>query len=530
MRDFHLPGRSTAHARHGMAATSHPAATLAALDMLRAGGNAVDGAVAASAVLTVVEPQSTGIGGDCFALYCPRGQGEVVGLNGSGKAPAAAAVEWYLDHGITQIPASLSPHCVTVPGAIDAWDRLLADHGTMKFAAVLAPAIDYAENGYVVAPRVAYDWGMMAEKLEVDPSAKRVMLPGGRAPRTGEVHRQPELAETLKTVAREGRKGFYEGPVAADMVSYLQALGGLHTLEDFAATACKYVTPIRTTYRGYDVTQIPPNGQGITALLMLNILEGFELGGLAPSGAERLHLESEAARLAFRMRDSLIGDPDQADVPVERILSADYAARLREHISADRAMSDLGASNVTIQPDTIYLTVADKDRNVISFINSLFAGFGSGLMAPESGVMLQNRGFGFVVEPGHPNCIAPNKRPFHTIIPGMVHKNGRVHMSYGVMGGHYQPVGHTHLLTNVIDFGMDLQEALDLARVFHFGGVLEIENGIGDEVASGLAELGHKVMRRPIPLGGGQAIMVDWDNGALIGGSESRKDGMALGY
>ena len=530
MRDFHLPGRSTAHARHGMAATSHPAATLAALDMLRAGGNAVDAAVAASAVLAVVEPQSTGIGGDCFALYCRGGTGEVIGLNGSGKAPAAATVEWYLDQGIGQIPASLSPHCVTVPGAIDAWDRLLADHGTKSLAEVLASAIDYAENGYVVAPRVAHDWGNMAEKLTFDAAAKQVMLPGGRPPRGGEVHRQTRLAETLRTIAREGRKGFYEGPVAQDMVTHLQALGGLHTLEDFAATACKYVTPIRTDYRGYEVIQIPPNGQGIATLLMLNILEGFDLGGLAPAGVERLHLESEAARLAFRMRDALIGDPDQADVPIEQILAPEYAARLRQHISADRAMSDLGSSNVTIHPDTIYLTVADKDRNVISFINSLFAGFGSGLMAPQTGVMLQNRGSGFVVEPGHPNCIAPNKRPFHTIIPGMVHKDGRIHISYGVMGGHYQPVGHTHLLTNVIDFGMDLQEALDLARVFPFGGALEIENGISDEVAGGLAELGHKVMRRPIPLGGGQAIMVDWDNGALIGGSESRKDGMALGY
>ena len=530
MRDFQLPGRSTAHALNGMAATSHPLASLAAIDMLRAGGNAIDAAIAASAVLAVVEPQSTGIGGDCFMLLCPGGTGEVIGLNGSGRAPAAATAEWYLERGMDAVPLNLSPHCVTVPGAVDAWARLLADHGTMDFAAVLAPAIDHAENGYVVAPRVAWDWQREVGKIGVDETARQIFLPQGRTPRAGEVHRQPLLAETLKALARDGRDAFYTGAIAEEVVAYLRGLGGLHTLDDFADHRSDYVTPIRTTYRGYEVVQIPPNGQGITVLLMLNILAGYPLGDLDPLGVERLHLEAEATRLAYRARDTLIGDPSQADVPVERLLSADYAERLRCQISPDRAMGDLGASNFPVHPDTVYLTVVDRDRNAVSFINSLFNSFGSGLVAPRSGFLLQNRGAGFVVAAGHANCIGPGKRPLHTIIPGMVQKDGRAVLSYGVMGGYYQPVGHTHLLTNIIDYGMDVQEGLDLARAFHVGGDLLLERGIGDAAAHGLAALGHRVGRNKYPHGGGQAIWIDWENGALIGGSEPRKDGIALGY
>ena len=530
MRNFQLPGRSTVHAQNGVAASSHPLATLAAIDTLRGGGNAIDAAVTAGAVLAVVEPQSTGIGGDCFVLYAKNGGGEVIGLNGSGRAPAAATADWYVDQGFNHIPPAHNPHCVTVPGAIDAWACLLGDHGTISLGQALAPAIDYADNGFAVAPRVAHDWELSVDKLAVDETTKAVYLPNGGPPRVGDIHRQQSLATTLKAIAEQGRDGFYTGDVAQDIVDYLRGLGGLHTLEDFASHETTYVTPISTDYRGHEVLQIPPNGQGITALLMLNILSDFDLAALDPLGVERFHLEAEATRLAYRMRDSMIADPTQADVPIDEILSPAFADKLRSNISPDQALNDWDVTNIPLHEDTIYLTVVDKDRNTVSFINSLFAGFGSGLTAPKSGVLLQNRGSGFVVDPTHPNAIAPGKRPFHTIIPGMVGKDGRAYMSYGVMGGHYQPVGHTHLLTNVIDYGMDLQEGLDLARGFHFGGEFLLEAGIGDDVADGLAALGHNISRTGWPQGGGQAIRLHWDQGTLEAGSEPRKDGCALGY
>jgi gamma-glutamyltranspeptidase/glutathione hydrolase len=529
MRDFHLPGRSPVHALNGMAATSQPAATLAAVDVLRGGGNAIDAAVAASAVLCVVEPQSTGIGGDCFVLYAPGGGGEVIAYNGSGRAPAAAEAGWFMDNDIDEIDIH-SPHAVTIPGAIDAWTRLVADHGTRDMAQLLAPAIGYAENGYVVHPRVAHDWAGCIDKLSTTEASKRIFLPGGRSPRAGEIHHQPELAATLRTIASEGRDGFYEGPVAADMVDFLRGLGGLHTLEDFATAAGEYVTPIQTHYRGLDIYECPPNGQGIVALIMLNLLSGFDLSSLEPLGAERLHLEVEAGRLAFRDRDALIADPSLVEVPVERLLSADYADELRGFISPDRAIGNMPPAGLPSHPDTVYFSIVDRDRNAVSFINSTFHGFGSGLASPQSGVMLQNRGAGFVIEPGHPNCIAPGKRPMHTIIPGMALEGGRAVMPFGVMGGHYQPFGHAHFLSNVVDYGMDVQAALDCPRVFRYGDVLEIERGIPDDVARGLAALGHDVQVTDDPHGGGQAIRIDWESGTLTGGSDPRKDGFALGY
>ena len=536
MRDFHQPGRSPVAALNGMAATSQPAATLAAVEVLRAGGNAIDAAVAACAVLSVVEPQSTGIGGDCFVLYAPgpggpggNGGGEVIAYNGSGRAPAAAEAGWFADNGISEIDFQ-SPHAVTVPGAMDAWTRMVADHGTMDFAALLAPAIGYAEDGYVVHPRVAHDWAGCVDKLAACEASARIFLPGGSSPQAGAVHRQPELAETLRTIAQDGRDGFYQGRVAADRVGMRRARGGLHTPDDFAAAAGEYVTPIHTDYRGVEVYECPPNGQGLVALLMLNLLSGFDMAGFDPLGVERLHLEVEAGRLAFRDRDALLADPDMADVPVERLLSADYADELRAFISPERALGNMPPAGLPAHQDTVYLCVVDKDRNAVSFINSLFHGFGSGLTSPETGVMLQNRGAGFVLAPGHPNCIAPGKRPLHTIIPGLALEDGRVVMPFGVMGGDYQPFGHAHFLSNLIDYGMDVQAALDCPRVFRYGEVLEAERGIGDEVAAGLAALGHDVQTVESPHGGGQAIRIDWERGTLTGGSDPRKDGCALGY
>jgi gamma-glutamyltranspeptidase/glutathione hydrolase len=528
MRDLQLPGRSPAYGVNGMAASSHPLSTQSALDILQAGGNAVDAAVAACAVQCVVEPGSTGIGGDCFALYVPGGEGEVIGLNGSGWAPQALTSDYLLEQGINKIDVS-SPHAVTVPGAIDAWDRLLKDHGTMGLDKVLQHAINYAENGWAVTQRVALDWSRAADRLNATDSAKAQYTRDGVAPKAGELWKLPKLAATLKKIAAEGRDGFYKGTVADDMVNYLNSVGGLHSLDDFAEQRAEYVTPIATNYKGYDIHQIPPNGQGITALMMLNILSGFDLPAMDPVGIERLHLETEASRLAYATRDKYVADQRFANVPVEMMLSAEFADELRAQIDPTQALDAPEATGPTYR-DTIYLTVVDKDRNTCSFINSLFFSYGSGLVSPESGVILQNRGSGFRVEPGHPNNIEPRKRPMHTIIPGMCMKDGRVNLSYGVMGGGYQPVGHTHVLTNVIDYGMDPQAAIDCPRVFHTEGVLDIERGVPDNVAAGLAALGHKTGVPEMPWGGGQMIGIDWENGTLVGGSEPRKDGIALGY
>ena len=529
MRDFHFPGRSTVHAINGMAATSHPLATLSAIEALREGGNAIDAAVTASAVLCAVEAKSTGIGGDCFVLYAPGGRGPLIGLNGSGRAPAGANAEWFRERGIERIEPR-SVHAVTVPGAIDAWERILADHGTFGLDRCLQPAIRYCEEGAPVSPRTAWDWVGLVDALKADPTAKRIFLPRGRAPRVGEIHRQPELGKVLGTIARKGAAGFYRGAVARDIVGYLRRLGGLHTLDDFANHASDYVTPIRTRYRGHSVCEIPPNGQGITALIMLNILSGFDLAGLDPNSAERLHLEVEAGRLAYSARDAYVADPAAAPVPTARLLSKRYADSERARIRRRRAITDLRPPAALPLVDTVYLTVVDRDQNAVSFINSTFWSFGSGLVSPKTGVVLQNRGAGFTLEPGHPNCIEPGKRPLHTIIPGMLMKGPRAVMPFGVMGGYYQPAGHAHLVSNVLDFGMDLQEAIDAPRALHVNGALNLERGIDDECARCLRGFGHTVVRTEVPFGGAQAIWIDWKGGTLIGASEPRKDGCALGY
>jgi len=529
MRDFQLPGRSTVHACNGMAATSHPLATLAAINVLQDGGNAVDAAITASAVLCAVEAKSTGIGGDCFILYVPRGEGKVIGLNGSGRAPAGATPEWFLDRGIRKIDPR-SPHSVTIPGAIDAWHRILEDHGTRSLGDCLAPAITYCEEGAPVTPRSANDWAGLVDLLKGDPNMGRIFLPGGKPPNVGDIHRQPELGKTMRRIAREGSDAFYRGAIAADMARYLKKLGGLHTLDDFAAHHSDYVAPIKARYRGHDAYQIPPNGQGLTALIMLNIMEGYDIGNLDPVGPARFHIEAEAARLAYQARDTFIADPEYAKVPVRELLSKAFADRARARIRPRRVITDIEEGEALPHATTVYLTVVDRDLNAISFINSTFLSFGSGLISPKTGVVLQNRGCGFVVEPGHPNCIAPSKRPLHTIIPGMVMKGKRAVMPYGVMGAQYQPTGHAHVLSNVLDYGMDVQEALDCPRGFHYGGALQLEHGVRPETAQRLRKIGHNVVPAPIPLGGGQAIWIDWKRGALIGGSEPRKDGCALGY
>lgn len=527
MRDFELPGRSVAYGENGMAATSHPMATLAALDVLRAGGNAADAAVAAVAVQCVVEPAMTGIGGDCFVLLAPMAGG-VVALNGSGRAPAAATAERLAGLGVDSLDGSV--HGVTVPGAVDAWARLLDGHGTKGLDELLQPAIRLAEDGFVVTPRVARDWAKDGERLLRSSAGRVFYLPDDRAPVAGQKVRLPALAGTLGRIAAAGPDAFYRGELAERMVAFLEGEGGLHTVADFAAAAGELVAPIKTTYRGLEVYECPPNGQGVIALLMLNILEGFDLGALDPNGAERFHLEAEATRLAFRDRDACLADPAAVDVPVGRLLDRGYAERLSARIDPERAMTAMPPPLVAEHRDTVYLTVVDRDRTVVSFINSIFESFGSGLVCPETGVLFHNRGKSFSLDPGHPNVIAPGKRPMHTIIPALALADGRPTIGFGVMGGHYQPVGHAHVLTNLVDFGLDPQATLDSARAFASGGQLLLERGVPRATAEGLARRGHEVVPAGKPLGGGQMIVVDHQRGVLIGGSDPRKDGLALGY
>ncbi len=529
MRSFQSPPRSVAYAENGMAATSHPHATLAALDCLRAGGTAMDAAVTAAAVLAVAEPMSTGIGGDVFCLYAPAGSADIVAYNGSGRAPGKAEADWFLDNDIAAISGD-SPHAVTVPGTVEAWFRLTADHGVKGMDEILAPAIGYAENGYTIQPVIGEAWAGSVERLKGDENARRILLVDDAAPGIGSVHRQPLLAETLKEIAAKGAAGFYEGWVAEDIVSYLNGLGGLHALDDFAGAAGEYVDPISIDHGGYRLHECPPNGQGIIALLMLNVLKGYGIQDMNPLGAERLHLTLETGRLAFRDRAEYVADPAMADVPVETLLSEAYAEMLRGDIDPDKAMDVVPPPSLPQHKDTVYLTVVDKDRNAASFINSIYHGFGSTRVAPKSGVLLQNRGAGFVIEPGHRNCIAPGKRPMHTIIPAMLTKGDQAVMSFGVMGGDYQPWGHTHVLQNILDYGMGLQTALDLPRYMVDGGVAALEPSVPATTARELARMGHHVAITPDNLGGGQAIWIDWQDGTLAGATEPRKDGIAMGY
>ena len=496
----------------------------------------MDAAIAATAVLGVVEPYNLGVGGDSFVLYRLGSSGRILAYNGSGRAPAKARADWYREQGYTAMPDH-GPHAVVVPGAVDTWLRLSADHGTRGLDEVLAPAIDLAADGYVVQDVVAYWWRTGLEKLRRDPVAAKAFLNDGMCPEPGDVHRQPLLAETLRGIAKHGREGFYAGAVAEDMVETLRLAGGLHSVEDFATAEGNYVEPISSNFKGYDIYECPPNGQGIVALLMLNILSKLASSNWTPLGADRLHAEIEAGRLAMRDRDRLIGDPDHGMIPVDVLLSDRYAREFAASVSPTRAMNPLPRSSLEPGKDTSHVCIVDDDGNAVSYISSLFQSFGSGIVCPRSGVVLNNRAFGFSLSPGHPNVVGPRKRPLHTIIPGLAVKPGQVVMPFGVVGGHYQPWGHAHVAANVIDFGLDVQEALDLARVFHNGENVTIEAGVPDDVAEALTSMGHTVQRRKQsgdkdigPLGGGQIIHVDLRTGVLSGAADPRMDGCALGY
>ncbi|MBS3649382.1 gamma-glutamyltransferase family protein [Pseudaminobacter sp. 19-2017] len=528
MRELSLPGRSAVYAGEAMAATSHPLATSTALHILRRGGTAMDAAIAASAVLAVVESPETGIGGDCFALYAPEGQMPPIAFNGSGRAPLAAEIGWYEERAIGKI-ADDSAHAVTIPGAVDAWWRLHGRFGRLDFAELLQPAIRYAENGYVVHERVAAEWQVAAARLENDSSARSLFLACGRAPEPGTVMRNGALARSLDLIARKGRKGFYEGELAQAMVAHLQSRGGLHTMEDFARTAGEFVEPISIDRGANRIFQMPPNTQGVVALMILRLLDACGAGDLDFLSPEHTHLAIEAAKISYGYRDRLLGDSERSGAILDLLDDKDAIARLAAGILPRRMNPDLpkvagGSAN------TVYLAVVDRDRNVASFINSIYHSFGSGICAPGTGILLQNRGVSFRIDRDHPNAIGPGRRPMHTIIPGMVGRDGRAVLSFGVMGGDYQPMGHAHVLTAVQDHGYDLQAACDAPRYLPVSGRVEVERGMDPRTCETLSSWGHELVPAADPLGGAQMISINWDSGTLAAGSDPRKDGCALGY
>ncbi|MCC5983039.1 MAG: gamma-glutamyltransferase [Rhodobacteraceae bacterium] len=525
-RDFALPGRSTVHASEAMAATSHPYATAAALDILRRGGTAVDAAISASAVLAVVEPAETGIGGDCFALIAPEGRLPPIAFNGSGPAPKAATPEWFLDRGFTSIPDE-SPHSVTVPGAIDAWWRLHERFGRLEFRELLRPAIRYAEEGYIVHGRVAEEWVAAQDRLLHDPGARALFLTDGCPPREGRRVRNVPLAQSLSLIADQGRDAFYEGQLAETIVRHLRDLGGLHTMEDFAATAGEFVDPVACDFHGRTVYQLPPNSQGPVALLLLRLLERFDTHADAFDAPEFIHLVTEAARVAYDQRDAYLGDAERSGAFM-RLLDDDAIEALVQKIDPERAAGHRAINSAA--SNTVYLSVVDRERTAVSFINSIFHSFGSGICAPGTGILLQNRGHSFSLTPGHSNCIGSQRRPMHTIIPGMVGRGDRAELSFGVMGGDYQPIGHAHVLSAMLSFGHAPQAACDAPRFMPVGERLEVETGVGAKTREALQRMGHTVVPARYPLGGAQIIAIDWEEGTLSGGSDARKDGCALGY
>ena len=531
MRSLQRPGRSPVLAPEGMASTSNPLATQAAVSVLQDGGNAMDAAIAASAVQAVVEPESTGIGGDCFCLYSEAGDDNVIAMNGSGRAPKLLSSEWLLKQGISEI-AQQSPHAVTVPTAVDAWIKLNQDYGSKPFGDLLQPAIKYAHDGFPIGQRVAADFKASRDLILGDPDLSGLYLKEGENYVFGDRFVNIRLARTLEAIATDGRKGFYGGWVLDDILRKLKTLGGKHTVEDFEAAIAEYVTPIKTAFCGYDVWECPPNGQGVIALMLLNIMSGVSKFGDNPISVDRMHHEIEAGRLAYRDRSLYLGDPLFGDVPVQEMLSHKYAEQLRKEIDPEKAFKLLPKTSLPPHKSTVYISVVDKDRNACSFINTIFHNFGAGIMAPESGVVLQNRGQGFVLNSGHPNNVEPGKRPLHTIIPGMVTKSGRTIMSFGVMGGEYQAFGHMQFLSRFFDYGMDIQEAQDLPRFFPdpYSDVVEVEEPIDNSLRESLRAKGHNIQSATKPIGGSQAIFIDWETDLLIGGSDPRKDGCAMGF
>lgn len=513
----------------GMAATSQPLAALAGLRMLLTGGNAADAAVACAATLNVVEPMSTGMGGDAFALIYLASERKVYALNASGRSACAATVEEFQRRGFTQVPERgiLS---VTVPGAVAGWADLVSRFGRLGLDQVLGPAIEYAECGFPVTEIVARAWASMETLSERFPEAGRVYLPHGRPPRTGQRFTSRDLARSLRLVAESGPDAFYKGPIARAIVETSDRHDGLLTTQDLADHTSTWVEPIHTDYRGHRVYECPPNGQGIAALIALSILGGYDIGALGFDSADGLHLKMEAVKLGMTDARRYVADPELVDVPVEDLLSPAYADQRRAEISMGRAISEPRPGRLPSGGDTVYLCTADAEGNAVSFINSLYSGFGSGIVAAGTGIMLQNRGSLFELDPEHPNCIAPGKRPYHTIIPCMVTRGDALAICFGVMGGFMQPQGHVQVLCNILDHGMNVQQALDAPRFCHEGGnQFRIQGLFPSAICDALRERGHALtVTEGVGYGGAQVIMLDPESGALLGGSDPYKDGCAL--
>jgi gamma-glutamyltranspeptidase / glutathione hydrolase len=533
--------RSVVMARNGVIATSQPLASAAGLRVLQQGGTAIDAAVTAAAVLSVVEPTMNGVGGDLFAIVYDAKTKSVRALNASGRAPAAATLEEFKRRKLDEIPYR-GPLSVSVPGIVDGWNELLTKHGTITLARALEPAIGYARDGFGVSEIIAQQWKDEEKTLAQDPAAAATFLAGGHAPRAGDVFRNPHLASTLEQIAKGGRDAFYKGPIAQAIAADMKRRNGLLTAADLASHHADWITPLSTTYRGYDVLELPPNTQGVVALEMLNILEGFDVKSLGHNSAAYLHLLVEAKRIAFADRAAWLGD--LSGVPtgaIEKMLSKSYAAERRREIDQNHAAKDYKALRLTgstpghMEPpaakgDTIYLTAADREGNVVSLIQSIYESFGSGIVAGDTGITLHNRGSLFSLQPGHPNVLAPGKRPFHTLIPAMVMKDGRPWLSFGVMGGDMQPQGHVQVLLNLIDFGMNVQEAGEAARFRHSAAGLALESAISAEARAGLETRGHTVITPIGVFGGFQGILFNPQTGVMMGGSDPRKDGLAIGY
>ena len=536
--------RSEVLATHGMVATSVPLATQIGLDVLKKGGTAVDAAIAANAALGLMEPVSNGVGGDLFAMVWDAKTKKLYGYNGSGRSPKSLSLQYFVDHNIREIPP-LGPLPVNVPGAVDGWFALHDRFGKLPVREDLAGAIRYAREGFPVTELIAHYWQLSVPRLSKYPGFAEQMTLDGRAPQKGEIWKNPNLANTLQTIADGGRDAFYKGKIAHVIGDYFKANGGFLSYEDMAAHKGEWVEPISTSYRGVEVWELPPNGQGLAALEILNTLEGYDLKKYGFGSPEHVHLFVEAKKLAWEDRAHLYADPAFFKAPIDKLLSKDYATEQRRKISMDHAMRSVEAGHAPLEHgDTIYLTTADQWGNMVSLIQSNYRGMGSGMTPPGLGFVLQDRGQLFVLKEGHPNSFEPGKRPFHTIIPSFITKDGKPWISFGVMGGGMQPQGHVQIVMNLIDFGMGLQEAGDAPRIQHEGdtepegqnlamrdgGEVELESGFSYETIRALMEKGHHVTWADGPYGGYQAIEWDEKNHVWIGASEGRKDGQAAGY
>jgi gamma-glutamyltranspeptidase/glutathione hydrolase len=519
--------------RRGMVASSQNLATLSGHRMLLKGGNAIDAAVATVATLSVVEPHSVGLGGDAFALIYLARDKRLVGMNGSGRAPYNASIKWFTDRGINVIPER-SILAATVPGALHGWVQALNRYGTLKLEEVFEDAVHYAENGFPVTEVIAGEWQNVEPVLLASESASKTYLINGRALRAGQVFRNPGLADTYKKIIRDGVDAFYRGDIRDAIVRCSDRNNGLLSSKDFEDHETTWVEPISTNYRGYTVYELPPNGQGIAALEMLNVLEGYDIAHLKHNSPEYLHLLMEAKKAAFSDRDFYITDPAFEKIPVDGLLSKEYAREVRNRNEKDKAKPPPFPSSYQRKADTVYLTAVDKDRNAVSFISSIFLAFGSAVVVEGTGISLHNRGKSFSLDPRHANRLEPHKRPMHTIIPGMLFKDDQFLMAFGVMGADMQPQGHVQFLVNLIDFNMNLQEAMDAPRARHLEGMkIYLEEGISNDTAKALEEKGHDIIHEAPAVnqvGGGQAIYLDRDQDVLLGASDRRKDGCALGF